>query len=418
MRLDDAGSGARLRPWFKPIVITLTLVAAIAIPLSLYLSRGRKVPLRVLLDTPIYVVAAGESVEIRSRIWPISRQVTRRWRGPGVSPKARDATLVWTAPKTPGVYTVSLNVRYRGSHANDAISLRVLAAPLSGYPLDRPPEAKHKSPLLALPPCSTALRERLAPKVRLRVHGKPCLGGRVVFEVTTSLDNPRLPPSTRAASPTSQQSTVARRTTISRQSTVAAFAAVALRTAHRHRDSPWLEVRLPRQTKTDSIPVEILLVPRDARCLIRVTRPVSLDRTCGGAAHAKGLVADINWHLTGPGAFVLTAKPPRPPTAAIYRWKLGRRHTRVTTEPRLAYEFPERRATYLIGLTIEAGPQRAHGVRLLHDRTYGRSDLHAAPSPKVPSPKAPSPKAPSPKAASPSTQPAPAKPQATQGNKH
>ena len=404
MRLDNAGSGAQLRPWFKPIAVTLLLVAAIAIPLSLYLSRGRKVPLRVLLDTPIYVVATGESTEIRSRVWPISRQVTRRWRGPGVSPKAHAATLVWTAPRTPGVYTISLDVRYRGSHAKDAISLRVLAAPLLGYPLDRPPEAKHKSPLLALPPCSTALRERLAPRVSLRVHGKPCLGGRIVVEVTTSPDHPRRPQKTRAASPTS------RRTTVARQSTFAAFATVALQTAHRNHDSPWLEVRLPRQSKTNSIPVEILLVPHDARCLIRVTHAVALDRTCDGAAHAKGLVADINWHLTGPSAFVLTAKPPRPPTAAIYRWKLGLHHTRVTTKPRIAYEFPDRRATYLIGLTIEAGPQRAHGVRLLHDRTYGRRDLHPSPSPKAAAPKTASP--------SPSTRPAPAKPQATQGDKH
>ncbi len=352
MRLEQGG-GAQVGPWIKHLLVAAVVVAGVAVPAWLYYSRGRKVPLEVLLEAPRYVVSSGETLTLKSQTLPTDRGVTRRWSGPGTNAAKGAAEVRWTAPGKPGLYTVTLTAQRAGTRAKDAITLRVIAAPLSGYPLDRPPAPL---PAPTLPLCPTAPQPPPL-GVTTRLHGRACAGARVVLEAVRQVNQrvAKRPPWPFVTSTWWQVDGGVQR-------------------------GRFAELRLPAQGKTvATLAFRVFGTP----CLRRVVRAIEVDTSCRAAPRAKGLVADFGGRLVSPGAFQLTAKPPRPPTAAVYSWQLEPGVIKKTNTPRLVHRFSKRRASYVVRLTVEAGPERASAVRLLRDRTY-RHEEH--PHKTLPSP--------------------------------
>jgi hypothetical protein len=347
MRLEQTtGSAPLAGPWIKRGGVLLVIVAAIAVPLWLYHSRGRKVPLEVLLEAEHYVVPSGETITLRSRVLPIDRDVTRRWSGPGTTKAGQRGELTWTAPSKPGLYTVALAAQRAGSRADDAITVRVIAAPLMGYPLDRLPAPPTAPTLPVCPPPS--MPQPLG--VMTTLHGKPCAGARVVLEVTRRPDSAgERPPWSFVSSIWQIDGAVQR--------------------------GRFAELRLPT---SGQVAAKLVLQAPNTGCLHQLVRTIDVDTSCSGGPFDRqgrptGLVADFAGRLVSPGSFQLAAKPPRPPTAAVYTWQLEQAVTKKTNEPRLVHRFSKRQASYLVRLTIEAGPKRASAVRLLRDRTFAAS---------------------------------------------
>lgn len=332
MRLEDRRQRARVGLLLRPLAIGCALAVAVGLPLWLYQTRGRKLPLTVLLVAERSVVGVGQEVTVASRLRPAERHVERQWFGPGVpAAQPAPASFRWRAPAKPGVYTLRLRVRRSGHFAEDAISLQVVAKPPSSLPLQRPaPPAKAPSTPLCAPEKTAALQKSSA----LIAHGRVCAGLRIVAE---------------------------------------------LRRAKREGWGPtWLgltsgplargrlrELWVPAGPAT----LRARFLDREQRCVHELSQPLPLTPGCVTPTK-DALRADFGWQLRGPGDFVLLAKPPRPPAAAVYQWDLGDGQLRTTNRASLPYRYTGKAQRYrIVRLSMQVGSRRASTLRLLIDRT-------------------------------------------------
>lgn len=331
MRLEDRRPRARLALLLRRLTIGAALAAAVALPLWLYQTRGRKLPLTVLVVAERTVVATGQEVTIASRLRPADRHVERQWFGPGVpAAKPAPASFRWRAPAKPGVYTLRLRVRRSGRFAEDAISLQVVAKPLSELPQERPtPPAKVPKAPLCAPAKTAALQKSSA----LIAHGRVCPGLRIVAELRRA-----------------------------KGSWGPIWLGLTAETLDRGR---LRELWVPAGPAT----LRARFFDRAERCVHELSQPLPLAPDCMAAAKAA-LRADFGWQLRGPGDFVLLAKPPRPPVAAVYQWDLGDGQLRTTNRASLPYRYTGKAQRYrIVRLTMQVGSRRASTLRLLIDRT-------------------------------------------------
>jgi len=307
----------RTRRLALPLLVTLLLAVSLAIPGYLWLTRGRDLPLRVLLDPPRYVVVAGQRVPLRLRLTPADRdRVELVWEGPGLD-RQRES---WTAPSRPGSYTVKVTARRSGTKARDSVTFLVAAA---APRLERP--AAEPAPPRDLPPC-----EGKRPAVRL--HGAPCTGGTVVIEVAAG----------------------------------GSARAWHWLDAGRPQSGMWAELVAPL-----SGTLTTLVVPEGGACAWTLRRPL------GGGECVAGLLqgavfADFRWELVSPGQVRLAAKPSR--TAGVrferYRWDFGDGTRKETRGPQVSHRFkPPLKRWNLVTLEVVAGDRTAKGLRLVVDRT-------------------------------------------------
>jgi hypothetical protein len=320
MELESGGSRRLLRP----LLIAVLLAASLAIPSYLWLTRGRDLPLTVLLDPPTYVAAPGQRVPLRLRVEPAAarREVTLTFQGPGVD-VAQDQ---WVAPAKPGTYTVRVTARRSGTTVKDGVSFQVLAGEPDALPLERPPAP-------SVPPVDLARCPGRAPAIEL--HGEVCAGSTVVLEAPSG--------------PTIW---------------------------HREGQGPWIsgswaELVLPRQGPWPVQITSVTVPVRQPPCAWTVRRAVDGSR-CQGGPRRGAVFADFSWELISPGHFRFAAKPSRTPGLRFdrYLWDFGDGSRKESTKPRVSHRFaPPLRRNHLVRLEVVAGKTRAAGLRLVIDRT-------------------------------------------------
>lgn len=307
----------RARRLLVPLLVALLLAASLAIPGYLWLTRGRDLPLRVLLDPPRYVVVGGDRVPLRLRLSPTERDgVELGWEGTGIDRQRRS----WTAPFRPGSYTVKVTARRSGTKARDSVTFLVAAeAPRLERPVADP------APPRDLPPCG-------GKRPSLRLHGAPCTGGTVVVEVVA--DGP-------------------------------------VRAWHwleggRVQNGVWAELVAPRGGTLTT-----LVVPGDGACAWTLRRPVG-GGDCAAGPRRGAVFADFRWELVSPGHVRLAAKPSRTEGVAFerYRWDFGDGTRKETRDPQVSHRFkPPLKRWNLVTLEVVAGERAAKGSRLVVDRT-------------------------------------------------
>jgi hypothetical protein len=146
------------------------VLLGVTLPVGLWLRHGRRAALAVTLQSSAYVVGGGQPLVLRARVRPVDARL--RWSGPGLD-DADQRRIEITAPSKPGIYTVAVEARHRGSRSRDRLSIEVLARPPEQLPLDRP--APRARPRPHLPRCGEL--------PRIQVHGKACRDANLVLEL-------------------------------------------------------------------------------------------------------------------------------------------------------------------------------------------------------------------------------------------
>jgi hypothetical protein len=332
MRVEDS----RLRSRFKrPLLLLLGVVAVVVVPTWLWFSRGRTVPLSVVLDPPRFVVQAGDRVPLRPRISPEGADVVVSWAGSGVHPDRGGREAVWEAPAAPGIKHVVVTVRRSGTRKSDSISFHVVSKDPNKLPLSRPaPDA---------PPAPTGLAACPAAPPTVKLHGRPCPGANLVAQVQ---------------------------------------GAPGARSWHwwgdgRAQAVPGQLANLPlgSQDKLTS-----LVVPpagsTETRCAWTIVTTVKPEACQAGLD--QPVFAAFSWQMKGPGHFRLAAKPARTKGVRFvsYRWTFDDGRERKGDKPQVSHRFGGApRRWHLVTLEVEAQREgvkeriRASAVRALYDRT-------------------------------------------------
>lgn len=310
----------------KLLAIFLMLASAVAVPGWLYYKRGRKMPLRVVLEAERYVVRAGSSIAISARVLPADAELdASRWHGPGVA-TSDGASLKWRAPDKAGIYTLRFVARRGATYSEDKLSLRVLPQPPASYALATPPAPEP-------PPAITAICPK-AEAARFELHGPPCRGGRVIAELKTK----------------------------------ASWRVVWIESAGKISRGKFRALRLAPEA---GAPLQVLatVVDSAARCVRRYQTQIAAQ-ACVGGPRRSVLFADFRWELANPGLFRLAAKPPRAGQKRVaYRWQLEG-EARESKKPHLIYRVRRRARHYLVSLEVVADGARASTIGLLTDRSF------------------------------------------------
>lgn len=321
MRVEDRRPSRR---WLRPALVLLLLAVTVTIPTWLWMTRGRRLPLRAVLDPPSYVVAAGRTLPLRPRIQPERDDAVLTWSGPGVSDG------VFTAPARPGLYTVSLQVRRSGTTVEDSVSIRVTRRDPASYPLARPPAAP--TPPRGEPSC-----EGEQPSVA--VHGRPCRGATLVVELKGPAGRAWHRWDTEGHTPL----------------------------PGRLRDL----VLPPGASAGSELAVQSVLEPAGESCLWRLRTPVTVA-DCRAGPRPDAVFAAYSWQMVGPGHFRFAALPLRgeAPQVTRHAWDFGDGTTRASTAPMVAHRFADPPKHYhRVKLTVETGAGSATTERVVVDRS-------------------------------------------------
>ncbi|MCA9667723.1 MAG: PKD domain-containing protein [Myxococcales bacterium] len=352
MRLEGAGAPKPERARrLGSAALVLAVAAAIVVPAVLYYTRGRKLPLRVLLEAQRYVVGIGERVALTLRVEPkTSEKVELSLEG---AKKISDTAGELVAPTKIGLHTVTLIARVSGTRVKSSITIRVVPRALSKYkPLRPPPASSQANQPTSQATSQPASRPSTAPAPtascaadKVIVHGTPCAGCVVSVERVVGKD---------------ERSVV--------------------RTAHRlagvtesERYGRVATLTIPRTSKPSSaLRIETEIVRRgDGGTLARCTQTRKLP-----VLPASALSADFRWQLISPGYFRLAARPPRSGDASkvSYSWRFDDNSAeRTLNKPRFAHRFSGKRQRYhLVTLTVTRGAASASATRVLVDRTVSR----------------------------------------------
>jgi hypothetical protein len=334
---DDERIRAPLR---RPIAVALLVLAALVAPTWLWFVRGRKLPVRVVVQADRYVAAAGTKVLLNARVAP-EAEVQLRWRGPGLDSTERRAE--WTLPAEPGVYTAKLTVRRSGSVARDAISVTATPADPLDYPLDLPPE-RRKPNLQAVAACSPAQ------PLEVVIRGRRCSGSNLVVALGRPprrevwfwwLDQPQ-------------------------QAQPGPLANMRLPEAERG-----LPASQPGRPSGSTVPTLVAAVLDNERnCLHSVQQSVAPE-SCRGGPRADQPFADFGWRLVGPAMFRFAAKPPRgmPTRSPRYHWKFGDGDEVSRDGPTVTHRYTDGEQHHVVELTLELGDQRLQTLRAVSTRT-------------------------------------------------
>lgn len=335
MRVEDARLRARL---VRPLLIAVLVVAVLVLPTWLWIVRGRKLPLTVVLDPPTFIVRAGTTVPLRPRVTPASEEVTITWKGPGIQDRHRHRGLdaVWRAPEEAGIYTVSIQVRRSGTVAEDSVSLQVVEAPPEQYPVLRPPPPRSRPE--GLPPCK-------GPPPKVKILGRPCHGANLVAMVeVTGASGAKEAWHWWAARP---------------KEVVDGWKADLLLT--------------DREQEQELISLVVLGQPPCAwslRTRIRLAGCEAGPRIAGERAFA-----DFSWQMLGPGYFRLAAKPQRNPgvKTVTYHWAFEDGRSKRTGKPQISHRFSGKPQRYrVVELEVRSSTGRARTARVLVDRSVPR----------------------------------------------
>lgn len=310
----------------KGAAVMLMLAFAVALPSWLYYKRGRKLPLRVLLEAERYVVAVGQDVPITVRVLPSDAKLDElRWEGPGKI-SGSGTRVSWKAPSRPGVASLRFAARRGATYSDDEISLKVLPRAPESYPLSAPPSPLKPPPAGALctPPGSASFV----------VHGSRCRGARAVVELKSD----------------------------------ASWRRVWLRAKGRTTRGRFRELRLSKQPGVVHR-VSATIVDGARACVHRFETRVAVE-DCVGGPRADALFADFQWELASPGLFRLAAKPPRAGQKRVtYRWTIEGK-TSQSDKPQQMIRLGQRARHTLVRLEIGADGARASTIGLLEDRSY------------------------------------------------
>lgn len=324
MLVEDQRLSARLR---RPLTIVLVVLVVLVAPTWLWLVRGRRLPVRVLVSANRYVAPAGAKVALTARIMPVVQDAKVLWSGTGVA--GRGSRASWKLPHQPGVYTASLTVRRAGSVASDAISVRVITPAQDARSVDRP--SPRPAPPADLPRCQPGLTGR-----RATLHGQPCLGANIVAQLEPTphqqawfwwADTPGAP----------------------------------LR-------GPMANLRLRHNAAARDLVVAIHEQRR--RCIHLTHQRISVLPCTAGPS--RELFADFSWQLISPGVFRLAAKPPRiahDDRRVVYRWAFGDGKARELSEPATVHRFQDNKSQHLVTLLVQVGQHQARAVKAVTDRS-------------------------------------------------
>ena len=346
MRVESQGArrfGAR---WSGTAAIVVMLVVAVALPAWLYQRRGRKLPLRVVLEAQRYLVAAGQEVELQGRIVPATAEVELHWQGsPGVVLSSREGAARaggglwrrrWRAPAQAGVYELAFVARRSATRAEDRISIEVIPKPAGSYPIVRPPSTR--------PPRAAVLPEcpgRDDSTLRLHRNAGPndalCAGEWVVAELS--------------GGPASAEVLLGRGPRDYRRGRIGRF-------------------RVP--TKQALFALEARYSAKNTACVQRRTLRLAVG-DCRAAGPTDPLFADFLAQQSGPSVFRLAAKLPRGESAAAvsYHWQVDDEGPRVVHEPHLLVRTRHRRPYHLVRLELRQGGLGVKTIGYLFDRSAG-----------------------------------------------
>jgi hypothetical protein len=356
MQVEEQSAARRLG---RTILIVVLLAASLAVPAYLWVTRGRGLPLRVVLDPPTHLVKAGGTVPLGLRILPPSaaREVQLSWEGEGI----RADGETWQAPKEPGTYTVKVKARRSGTMVKDSVSFHVSRDP-GALRMVRPPTLKPRPKGLA--PCDGP-----APEVKLETE--TCAGGNVVLSVSAdrpveawhALDGDG---GTWSARGTRAELVLPRRepwpTVVS---LVAPLRAGGI-------SAPPERPSGARGTEIGEAPRAGAERPKTLACAWTIRTPLS-GATCR-AGPGAGVFADFTWQLRSPGQFSFAAKPARHggPRLNRYRWDFGDGTKKTTRRPQTSHRYkPPLRRYWLVKLEVSSAAGEAKTTRLVVDRTVG-----------------------------------------------
>jgi hypothetical protein len=333
MRVEDARLRARLA---RPLLIAVLVAAVLVLPTWLWITRGRKLPLTVVLDPPTFVARAGATVPLRPRVAPADEELTIAWSGPGIAKRDRERLeAVWRAPGEAGIYTVTIQVRRSGTVAEDSVSFQVVEASPGRYPVVRPPASRSRPE--GLPSCPPAGR-----RPRVKILGRPCRGASLVAVVE--------PDGAKEAwhwwAPHPEEAAEGSKAD--------------------------LLLTDPEQEQ-ELISLVVLGQPPCAwslRTRVRLAGCEAGPRIAGERAFAA-----FSWQMLGPGYFRLAAKPQRNPgvKTVTYNWTFEDGTSRRTGKPQISHRFGGKPQRYrVVELEVRSDTGQARTARVLVDRSVPR----------------------------------------------
>lgn len=314
------------RRLLRPALMILLVVTALLLPTWLWVIRGRKLPLEVVLDPPHFVVKASSTVPLRPTIRPRRDDLVLTWEGSVV--RNNDGEHHFQAPGKSGLYTVTVEVRRSGSTAEDSVTFQVVQDDPGSYAISRP-TAPGSPP--DLPPCPGAV------PFKVMLHGRPCTDAQVVVEV-------------RGAPP----STIWHWLDGQRDQAVEGRVANLLLGDH-----------------DDTSTIRTLIVEPKGTCAWSSATPVAMV-SCQARPGSRAVMSDFSWQMVGPGHFRFAAKPSRTPGIwyKLYHWDFGDGDMKRTKTPLVAHRFkgPAKR-WHLVKLRVETDKESAESVRAVMDRS-------------------------------------------------